>query len=327
MDTEGRDHATVLCREAADEGYDVVVAFGGDGTVNEAANGLAHSATPLSCLPGGATNVYCRMLGVPERHRRRHRAPAARRRRLDAAPGRPRPRQRPRLHVLGGLRARRRGRAPRRRAPEASRRACGSGTSPTPAVATFAREYVVRPPRLEATSAARSVRGVTAARAERRPLHLLRPSPDPRRRRARARRRTLRRRHARARGADRHADRHAPACSPIACASPSTSASSPSRARQRAHRLGRRAPGRAPGRRRLHRRHGRGGLRRLARGAHGRRLSAGRIVVERGGHVESVHRFAWRLGRWRPGRAGSSCARRPSRCRPCRPCRPASSSA
>ena len=51
-DTEGRDHATELCREAADEGYDVVVAFGGDGTVNEAANGLAGSRTALTCLPG-----------------------------------------------------------------------------------------------------------------------------------------------------------------------------------------------------------------------------------------------------------------------------------
>jgi diacylglycerol kinase family enzyme len=65
IDTEARDHATELCREAAREGYDVVVAFGGDGTVNEAANGLAGSNTPLSCLPGGRTNVYCRMLGIP----------------------------------------------------------------------------------------------------------------------------------------------------------------------------------------------------------------------------------------------------------------------
>src|SRR5881398_969835 len=65
IDTEARDHATDLCREAAREGYDVVVAFGGDGTVNEAANGLAGSNTPLSCLPGGRTNVYCRMLGIP----------------------------------------------------------------------------------------------------------------------------------------------------------------------------------------------------------------------------------------------------------------------
>src|SRR5919198_6528446 len=65
VDTEGRDHATQLCREAAAEGYDVVVAFGGDGTVNEAANGLAGSRTPLTCLPGGSTNVWCRTLGIP----------------------------------------------------------------------------------------------------------------------------------------------------------------------------------------------------------------------------------------------------------------------
>src|SRR5437588_1593983 len=65
IDTEARDHATELCRNAAREGYDVVVAFGGDGTVNEAANGLAGSRTPLTCLPGGRTNVYCRLLGIP----------------------------------------------------------------------------------------------------------------------------------------------------------------------------------------------------------------------------------------------------------------------
>jgi diacylglycerol kinase family enzyme len=65
VETEARDHATRLTREAAREGYDVVVAFGGDGTVNEAANGLAGSGTPLTCLPGGRANVYCRMLGIP----------------------------------------------------------------------------------------------------------------------------------------------------------------------------------------------------------------------------------------------------------------------
>jgi diacylglycerol kinase family enzyme len=65
IDTEARDHATELTREAAAQGYDVVVAFGGDGTVNEAANGLAGSGTPLTCLPGGRANVYCRMLGIP----------------------------------------------------------------------------------------------------------------------------------------------------------------------------------------------------------------------------------------------------------------------
>ncbi len=65
VDTESRDHATVLCRQAAAEGYDVVVAFGGDGTFNEAANGLQGSDTPLCCLPGGRTNVWCRILGIP----------------------------------------------------------------------------------------------------------------------------------------------------------------------------------------------------------------------------------------------------------------------
>src|SRR5436305_337642 len=65
VDTEARDHATDICRQAARERYDVVVAFGGDGTVNEAANGLAGSDTPLCCLPGGRANVYCRMLGIP----------------------------------------------------------------------------------------------------------------------------------------------------------------------------------------------------------------------------------------------------------------------
>jgi diacylglycerol kinase family enzyme len=65
VDTEQRNHATQLCREAANEGYDVVVAFGGDGTVNEAANGLIGSETPLTCLPGGSTNVWCRSLGIP----------------------------------------------------------------------------------------------------------------------------------------------------------------------------------------------------------------------------------------------------------------------
>src|SRR4030081_711593 len=57
VDTEARDHATELCREAARDGYDVVVAFGGDGTVNEAANGLVGSNTALFPLPGGRTNV------------------------------------------------------------------------------------------------------------------------------------------------------------------------------------------------------------------------------------------------------------------------------
>jgi len=65
VDTQAQGHATELCREAAHEGYDVVVAFGGDGTVNEAANGLMGSNTPLTCLPGGSANVFGKMLGIP----------------------------------------------------------------------------------------------------------------------------------------------------------------------------------------------------------------------------------------------------------------------
>ena len=65
FDTQRQGHATELVREAAQEGYEVVVAFGGDGTVNEAANGLAGTDVPLTHLPGGATNVFCKMLGIP----------------------------------------------------------------------------------------------------------------------------------------------------------------------------------------------------------------------------------------------------------------------
>jgi diacylglycerol kinase family enzyme len=65
FDTQRQGHATELTREAAREGYDVVVAFGGDGTLNEAANGLAGSGVPLTHLPGGSTNVVCKMLGIP----------------------------------------------------------------------------------------------------------------------------------------------------------------------------------------------------------------------------------------------------------------------
>ena len=80
VDTEARGHATELCREAAHEGYDVVVAFGGDGTVNEAANGLLGSPTPLTCLPGGSANVFAQDARHPRRAGGRHRASARARR-------------------------------------------------------------------------------------------------------------------------------------------------------------------------------------------------------------------------------------------------------
>ncbi|MDP8974954.1 MAG: hypothetical protein M3N28_01010 [Actinomycetota bacterium] len=61
--TKGRDHATELARRAAAEGVEVLVVLGGDGTINEAANGLACSATALAALPGGSTSVFARTLG------------------------------------------------------------------------------------------------------------------------------------------------------------------------------------------------------------------------------------------------------------------------
>src|SRR5919106_852020 len=63
--TEAQNHATEIGREAVAGGYDVVVAFGGDGTVNEVANGLAGTGVPVTVLPGGSTNVFCRTLGIP----------------------------------------------------------------------------------------------------------------------------------------------------------------------------------------------------------------------------------------------------------------------
>src|ERR671937_1797446 len=65
VSTEAQHHATEIGREACEGGYDIVVAFGGDGTLNEGANGLAGTDVPVSVLPGGSTNVVCRTLGIP----------------------------------------------------------------------------------------------------------------------------------------------------------------------------------------------------------------------------------------------------------------------
>jgi diacylglycerol kinase family enzyme len=65
VSTQAQNHATEIGREARDGGYDVVVAFGGDGTLNEVANGLAGTDLPVAVLPGGSTNVVCRTLGIP----------------------------------------------------------------------------------------------------------------------------------------------------------------------------------------------------------------------------------------------------------------------
>ena len=65
-ETIRRDHATRLAREAAQNKYDLVVGLGGDGTSNEAANGVAGTSTALAILPGGSTNVFARTLGLPD---------------------------------------------------------------------------------------------------------------------------------------------------------------------------------------------------------------------------------------------------------------------
>ncbi|HEY5171139.1 MAG TPA: acylglycerol kinase family protein, partial [Acidimicrobiia bacterium] len=62
-ETSRRGHATRLARAAANDGFDVVVVLAGDGTLNEAADGLLHTGTALAPLPGGSTNVYARTLG------------------------------------------------------------------------------------------------------------------------------------------------------------------------------------------------------------------------------------------------------------------------
>jgi diacylglycerol kinase (ATP) len=62
-ETEYAGHATELAKEAATEGYDVVVAVGGDGSVNEVATGLLGSKTVLGMLPNGSGNGFAMHLG------------------------------------------------------------------------------------------------------------------------------------------------------------------------------------------------------------------------------------------------------------------------
>lgn len=64
--TARRGHATRLAQGAAADGVDVVVVLAGDGTLNEAANGLAGTRTALAALPGGSTNVFARTIGMPD---------------------------------------------------------------------------------------------------------------------------------------------------------------------------------------------------------------------------------------------------------------------
>ncbi len=64
-ETSRRGHANRLAQGAAAAGTEVVIVLGGDGTLNEAANGLAGSSCALAALPGGSTNVFARTIGLP----------------------------------------------------------------------------------------------------------------------------------------------------------------------------------------------------------------------------------------------------------------------
>jgi diacylglycerol kinase family enzyme len=68
--TEYREHATALARRAVEGGADLVVALGGDGTVNEVVNGLLtdgpdRALPSLGVIPAGSANVFARSLGIP----------------------------------------------------------------------------------------------------------------------------------------------------------------------------------------------------------------------------------------------------------------------
>lgn len=64
-ETERPGHATELARRAASEGYDLVIAAGGDGTVEEVAEGLIGTQAQLGVLPLGSIMNLARMLGIP----------------------------------------------------------------------------------------------------------------------------------------------------------------------------------------------------------------------------------------------------------------------
>jgi diacylglycerol kinase family enzyme len=161
IDTQERGHAVQICREAAREGYDVVVAFGGDGTVNEAANGLVGSRTPLTALPGGSTNVWARTLGIPNdvvdatEHLLRM-ADEFEPRRIDTG------RVNGRHFVFGagiGLDA---SVVERVDAHPRLKARFSEWYFTWAALATFNRRYLVRPPRVRAVFDGREVAGVTA---------------------------------------------------------------------------------------------------------------------------------------------------------------------
>lgn len=64
LPTSGPGDATRLARECVAQGAGLIVAAGGDGTINEVLNGMARSQVPLAILPGGTANVLAMELGI-----------------------------------------------------------------------------------------------------------------------------------------------------------------------------------------------------------------------------------------------------------------------
>src|SRR6185312_109389 len=67
LPTSAPGEASLLAQEAVRQGSDLVLVLGGDGTVNEVVQGLAHSNVPLGVLPGGTANVLAMELGLGSR--------------------------------------------------------------------------------------------------------------------------------------------------------------------------------------------------------------------------------------------------------------------
>jgi diacylglycerol kinase family enzyme len=64
-ETHARDAGVGVARRAVDSGAELLIAFGGDGLVNEVVNGMAGSDATLAIIPGGTMNVFARNLGIP----------------------------------------------------------------------------------------------------------------------------------------------------------------------------------------------------------------------------------------------------------------------
>lgn len=62
--TTGPKTAGTMARESIGRGADLIVAAGGDGTINEVADGMVHSQVPLAILPGGTANVLAMEMGL-----------------------------------------------------------------------------------------------------------------------------------------------------------------------------------------------------------------------------------------------------------------------